>query len=173
MEDFRFSNETPIFRLDEIVEYLTGPRLFIPKTDYPNILDWSQKVYSELKTDLKRVMVAYYGREIVGVTVYQKHRTDDSALEIKNLTVRPDMRGRHVASFLLRNSEVEGAREYGVDKVICDAKANNFGVRGFLLSEHYQILRQTDLYGLGAGEDLIFHKKLFIPNSRKSIFRID
>lgn len=164
MEDFRFTNESPLFRTDEIVNYLTGERLWIPKTDYPDVVDWCQKVYSELRSGTKRAMVAYYGREIAGVTIYQQYRSDPNYLEIKNLTVRPDMRGRHVASFLLRNTEVEGANEFGVEKVVCDAKVTNRSIFAFLMSEHYQVVDRTDLYGLNTGDDAIFKKQLVPPD---------
>lgn len=173
MEDFRFTNESPDFRTDEIVHYLTGPRLWIPYSDYPNIPEWVQKVYTQLRSEEKRAMVAYYGREIVGVTIYQSYKQDPKVLEIKNLTVRPDMRGRHVASFLLRNTEIEGAKDYGAESVICDAKESNISILGFLVSEHYAAVGKADLYGLGAGEDLIFKKLLIPPEFRRDIYRLD
>lgn len=168
MKEFRFINEFPASRTDEIAEYLTGPRLWIPRTDYPDVLDWAQKVHTELKAEIKRAMVAYQGGEIVGVTVYQRDKRNPKALEIKNLTVRPDVRGRHVASFLLRNAEIEGAAEFRTEIAICDAKATNIAIKFFLLRQHYQIVDQTDLYGLGAGEDLIFRKSLLTEHIKNS-----
>jgi len=100
--------------------------------------------------------------EIVGVSIFQKHRKDQNALEIKNLTVRPDKRGRYIASFLLRNTEIEGGKEFKSKYVICDAKANNFAVRKFLLSNRYFVVAKRDLYELGAGDDLIYRKNISI-----------
>lgn len=170
MKDFRFTSESPDFRIDEIVNYLTGPRLWVPNNDYPNIIDWAQKVYIQLKSGSKRSMVAYYGQEIVGVTIYQKHKQDLDALEIKNITIRPDMRGRHVASFLLKNTEIEGAKEYGSKFATCDAKVKNINILYFLKSEHYEVVRQTDLYNLGTGKDAIFRKSLIPLHIKGNIY---
>ena len=163
--DFKFTNNYPISRLDEIVFYLLGPRLWIPNADYPDFLDWAQKVHGELKKDIKRAMLAISGNEIVGVTIYQRHKKHKDALEIKNLTVRPDMRGRFIASFLMRNAEVEGRREFNSKYVLCDAKADNLAVRFFLMKHQYKIIRKEDLYGLNSGEDIIYKKNfVWIPS---------
>lgn len=155
---FQFTNEYPVSRLDEIVNYLMGPRLWIPHGDYPDFLDWADKVHRELKKESKRAMLALENNDIVGVTVYQRHKTSPEALEIKNLTVRPDKRGRYVASFLLRNSEIEGAKDFKSKRILCDAKAKNFAIKSFLIKNHYQVLAKDDLYGKNGGEDLIYTK---------------
>ena len=155
---FTFTNEYPLSRLDEIVNYLLGPRLWVPQTDYPDFLDWVDKVHRELKKDNKRAMIAFQNKEIVGVTIYQRHKLHADALEIKNLTVRPDKRGRYIASFLLRNSEIEGAKDFGSTRILCDAKAKNFSVKSFILKNRYQIVGKENLYHKGGGEDLVFTK---------------
>ena len=85
--DFKFTNNYPISRLDEIVSYLLGPRLWIPNTDYPDFLDWAQKVHGELKKDVKRALIALSENNVVGVAIYQRHKKYKDTLEIKNLTV--------------------------------------------------------------------------------------
>ena len=97
-------------------------------------------------------------KEIVGVTIYQRHKKYSEALEIKNLTVRPDKRGRYIASFLLRNSEIEGAAEFKSQYILCDAKIKNFPIRWFLEKNKYQIVDKRDLYNKGSGEDLVYKK---------------
>lgn len=159
---FTFTNEYRISRLDQIVSYLMGPRLWIPHGDYPDFLDWADRVYGDLKRDNKRAMVALRNNEIVGVTIYQRHKVYPDALELKNLTVRPDSRGRYVASFLLRNSEIEGVKDFDSTRIICDAKARNFAIRSFLLKNHYEILAKEDLYRKNGGEDLIYTKDVHI-----------
>jgi ribosomal protein S18 acetylase RimI-like enzyme len=163
--DFRFTNNYPVSQLEEIVEYLVGPRLWIPNTDYPDFLDWASRTYEEFRKESKRALLALSGNEIVGLMIYQPHRRNLDALEIKNLTVRPDKRGRYIASFLLRNAEIDGAKEFKKNRIIYDAKANNFAIRKFLLTNHYRILGRADLYGIGAGEDLIYEKKLVTIHS--------
>lgn len=158
--NFIFTNEYPIGRIDEIVSYLLGPRLWIQGNDYPDFLDWANKTYDELKKEQKRALVAIQSNKIVGVTIYQQHKKEKEALEIKNLTVRPDARGRYIASFLLRNSEIEGLRDFKSKYILCDAKENNFAIRGFLLKHHYRSVTKADLYHLGMGDDIVYKKRL-------------
>jgi ribosomal protein S18 acetylase RimI-like enzyme len=158
--DFKFTNEYKLSKLDEIISYLLGPRLWVPHGDYPDFLDWADRTYKELKKEGKRAMIALYNNDIVGVSIYQKHKKYDDALEIKNLTVRPDQRGRYVASFLLRNTEIEGSNDFKTGYVLADAKAKNFQIKSFLLRNHYRILERDDLYQLGAGEDIIYKKEI-------------
>lgn len=157
---FQFTNEYAVSRLDEIVSYLMGPRLWIPHGDYPDFLDWADRVHKDLKKENKRAMIAFQNNEMVGVTIYQRHKTYADALEIKNLTVRPDKRGRYIASFLLRNSEIEGAKDFGSTRILCDAKAKNFAIKSFLMKNHYQVLAKDDLYRKNGGEDLIYMKQI-------------
>jgi len=159
--DFKFTNEYSNSKIDEIVSYLLGPRLWIPQIDYPDFFDWADKAHKELKMNNKRALVAFSGSNIVGVTIYQRHKKFKDALEIKNLTVRPDMQGRYIASFLLRNSEVEGARDFHSKYILCDAKAHNYAIRLFLLRNKYEILSKSDLYSIGSGDDLIYRKNIF------------
>jgi ribosomal protein S18 acetylase RimI-like enzyme len=158
--EFRFTNDYPVTKLDEIVSFMLGPRLWIPKGDYPDFLDWADRTYKELKKESKRVMLALHYQNVIGAAVYQKHKKISDALEIKNLTVRPDMRGRYIASFLLRNAEVEGGKEFHSQYVLCDAKSRNMAVRYFLFKNRYRALRDDDLYKLGSGEDTIYRKNL-------------
>ncbi len=159
--DIRFTNSLPASRLDETVAYLQGPRLWMPRDHYPDYDDWLHRVHGELRSERKRAIVAIDNGEIVGAVVYQRHKQDAEALELKNLTVRPDKRGRHLASFLARNMEIEGVRDFpGVRRVLCDAKRGNLPIRLFFLRHRYVIAGAADLYGLGAGEDLVFEKPL-------------
>lgn len=158
--DFRFTTDYLPSQIDEIVAYLLGPRLWIPQTDYPDFLDWAQKAHQELRREKKRAIVALSHNQIVGVVIYQHHRQYREALELKNLTVRPDQQGRYIASFLLRNAEVEGMKEFGSTYALCDAKAYNFAIRMFLLRQRYLAIAQDDLYHHGAGDDIVYRKDL-------------
>lgn len=155
-----FTSDRTVRMADEIVDYLLGPRLWIPRVDYPDFGDWVQKVHGQLKREEKRALVGIASGRVVGAVVYQRHLAVHGALEVKNITVRPDVQGRHVASFLLRNAEVEGARDYGSSEVLVDAKARNASVRSFLTRNGYSVLGLSDLYGLRAGEDVLFRKPL-------------
>jgi ribosomal protein S18 acetylase RimI-like enzyme len=153
-----FTSDRTVRMADEIVDYLLGPRLWIPQVDYPDFGDWVQKVHCQLKSEEKRALVAISAGRVVGAVVYQRHRALPSAVEVKNLTVRPDLQGRHVASFILRNAEVEAVRDYRASEVLVDAKARNLAIRAFLLRNGYTVSGVSDLYGLRAGEDVVFRK---------------
>lgn len=146
-------------RTDEVLDFLRGPRLWIPQTDYPDFDDWSLRVHQELKAQKKLAVVALERGSVVGSVIYQRHKQLGTALEIKNISVRPDYRGRHLASFLLRNAEVIGSAALGTQVILADAKVRNRGIRMFLLGHHYRVLAQSrDLYGLGAGQDVVYTK---------------
>lgn len=155
-----FTSDRTVRMADEIVDYLLGPRLWIPQGDYPDYGDWVQRVWAQLRSEEKRALIAVCRRRVVGAVVYQPHRALPGVLEVKNLTVRPDLQGRHVASFLLRNAEVEGVRDFGSREVTLDAKVRNAAIRAFLLRNGYSVSGVHDLYGLRAGDDVVFRKGL-------------
>ncbi len=159
--EFRFTNEIPASQTDRVVNHLIEPRLWIAQSVYPGYLDWAHRVHTQLLNGDKRAMVAYHGRDLVGVTIYQQHPTDPTILEGKNISVRPEEAGRHIAAFLVRQTEIEGARDLdGVNKIIWDAKADNLSVRNFLLAQHYVPTGPVHLYGSGTGEDTVYKKSL-------------
>jgi GNAT superfamily N-acetyltransferase len=155
-----FTSDATVSRADEIVSYLLGPRLWVARSDYPDFEGWVQKVHGQLKSESKRALVALVRGQVAGAVIYQRHLSDTRALEIKNISVRPDQQGRHIASFLLRNAEIEGQSDFGSTHALVDAKAKNHGVGIFLARMRYAPLAPTDLYGLGAGEDVVFRKQL-------------
>lgn len=155
-----FTSERTTSRADELVDYLRGPRLWIPRADYPDFDDWSEKVHAQLKSEHKRALLALSRGVVVGAVVYQRHLTELGSLEIKNVTVRPDMRGRYVARFLLRNAEIEGRADFGVRRAVLDAKASNVSLRRYVEAQGYAATAVRDLYGLGGGADVVFRKRL-------------
>lgn len=156
--EFVFTTEQTVRRADEITAYLRGPRLGIPREDYPDFDNWLEKAYRQLKSEEKRAIVALAQGEIVGVVLYQQHRSLLGTLEMKTIAIRPDQRGRFIASFLLRNAEVEGIKDYATNRILVDAKVSNQTMRKFLLANGYQIDRTEDLYRQGAGEDVVYQK---------------
>lgn len=145
-------------RVDEIVDYMRGPRLWIPQLDYPDYDLWIQRVHSQLSHDKKRAMVALDRGNVMGAVVYQHHASLPGTLEIKNITVRPDVRGRHIAGFLLRNAEIEGRIDFNTSRIVVDTKKSNLEMRAFLLSQRYRPICEVDLYSLSAGDDIVFEK---------------
>lgn len=162
MKDFRFSNEQTSAHTANVMSVLERPRLWIPQTDYPDYFEWLGKVGEELETEQKRAMLAYFGSVPVGSVVYQRSKTNPKSLEVKNISVSPDVRGRHVASFLLRNAEIEGSRQdfTGCTEAIVDTKLTNSGMIAFLIDQHYLPIQITDLYGLTSNADVVLTKNL-------------
>jgi ribosomal protein S18 acetylase RimI-like enzyme len=120
------------------------------------------RTHAQLKYEAKRAVLAMARNGVVGVIIYQPHQKLPGVLEIKNISVRPDVRGRHIASVLLRNAEFEAVQDYGVREALVDAKVKNLGIRKYLLTNGYRPLWAKDLYRLGAGEDVLFRKSLSI-----------
>lgn len=73
MTEFLFTSERSWQKADEIVDYLRGPRLWVPRLDYPDLDAWIEKVHAQLKSEAKRALVAFQGGQVVGAVVYQRH----------------------------------------------------------------------------------------------------
>lgn len=156
-----FTNECFKFT-DQIVERIIKPRSWFPRGNlyyYPDIGDWAQKVYQELRGETKRAVIAVINQRVVGVIIFQRDKVNKDILELKHLSVGDFFAGRRIASFLLRQAEIEGTREFQSKKIRCDVKAELIGVQQFLLANRYQLISLTDLYGLKAGADAIFEKR--------------
>lgn len=157
--EYRITNEFPDSKLDRVITMALAPRLWIPPKDYPDEIDWGQKAYDETLSGLKRHMVLFDREEVVGDVVYQRHKQDPHVLEIKRIALQPSARGRYFASVLVQNAEIEGALEFGTTIVRGDSKVDN-PIKHFLRKRGYKKVGQTDLYGLGTGEDIIWEKDL-------------
>lgn len=158
--EFVLTTEQTITKADELVDHLRRPRLWVPGTDYPDYGAWLERVHRQLKDESKRAILALVRGCVIGAVLYQRHKTAPWALELKNVSVAPDLRGRHVASFLLRNAEIEGRADYGSMCAVVDTKASNSAMRRFLSRNGYRASITTDLYGLGAGEDVLYAKRI-------------
>ena len=106
-----FTNDFPLSRTDEVVDHLLKPRLWIPHENYPDYSVWLERVHAQLRAHEKRAMVALEHGRVVATVLYQRHKEHVDTLEIKNVAVEPEQRGRYIASFLLRNAELEGDRK--------------------------------------------------------------
>lgn len=130
--DFKFTSEYKASQLDEIVDYILGTRLWIAQADHPDITGWAKKAHFKLRKETKRALVCFSASTLVGVAIYQKHKSVSDYVELKNISVRPEPRSRYIASFLIRNVEVEASREFGSNLITCDAKERNYEITHFL-----------------------------------------
>ncbi len=162
MADFRFTNELSSCEIDEVVTLLRSPRLWIPtEADYPAHSEWIDKTIGQLEDEVKRALLAQYNGVPVGAAIFQRHPERSNVLEIRNLSVVPEGQGRLVGSFLLRNTEIEAMADFpGVETVLVDTKVTNTDMVAFLINHGYEIQEVADLYGLGAGEDVVLSKSL-------------
>ncbi len=155
---FEITNEKTSAHADEIVEFLQGPRLYIPATTYSDQNVWLKKVHTQFKNDTKIATTCFDKSMVTGVIVYQKHPQIEKAIEIRNITVRPETRGRLIGSFLLHNTELEAKNDFNANTVYLDCKVNNYLMLQFLLSHGYEVVEIKDLYGLNDGDDVILKK---------------
>ncbi len=163
MTEFRFTTEHSSAGIAGIVDALRQPRLWIPTgQDYPTHGAWLDKTEAQLAEGTKRAMAAYMGGKPIGTVIYQQSSETPGLLEVRNISISPDARGRHVGSFLLRNAEIEAARNDfpGVEQVVVDTKVSNKEMIAFLQSEGYGLEYVTDLYGQDTGLDAVLSKSL-------------
>lgn len=164
MKDFHFSNETTRRHIGASAKILERPRLWIPPGTYPGYTDWIEKAIADLEAERKHGMLGWWGSDEVGGIFYQRHPTDPSILEIRNISVEPSARGRHVADFLFRQVEMEAQNEFpGVTRLVVDTKRSNTGVIGFLENSGCCIVGAQILqgnFGHNGEEDVMLTKKL-------------
>ena len=163
MIEVRFSNDHSARQRGDVMTVLRQPRLWIPTaTDYPRHDEWLDKTESEIVNGDKRAMLGYSGNNPVGTIVYRRHETQDNAVEIRNISIDPLVRGRLFGAFMLRQVEIDAIWNdfEGVDTFWVDTKITNTDMIGFLESEGYAVTGIADLYKDGTGEDVILTKSI-------------
>ncbi len=159
--EFLVTNEKTVQKVDEIIDFLKGPRLYIPNTTYSGHTTWLEhKAYPQLKNGAKLATVCFDKSLVSGVVIYQEHPTLKNTVEIRNITVRPTSRGRLFGSFLLRNTELEAKYCLGAKELVIDCKLQNANMMQFLLRNGYMVKQVVDLYKVGDGMDVVFSKKI-------------
>jgi len=161
MTNFRFTNEHSSAGAADVIDVLRRPRLWIPtEHDYPNHDAWLDKTEAQIASGAKRAMSGYMGNRAIGAVIYRQSPEDLDIVDIRNISVSDDARGRYVGSFLLRNAELEASQiDFpGTREFVVDTKIANTEMIEFLMSHGYSIKEITDLYGLGAGLDAVMAK---------------
>jgi N-acetylglutamate synthase-like GNAT family acetyltransferase len=162
MAEFRFTNEHKASEVGNVISVLRRPRLWIPtETDYPGHSTWLEKVEDQIQTGKKRAMLAYIAGKPVGAVVYQRHEQSPNVVEVRNISVSPDSTHRGIASFLLRNTEIEAVSVDfpGTDTIMVDTKITNPEMIQFLETRRYELAGIADLYETGT-PDAVFTKPL-------------
>lgn len=161
MAELRFTNELSQSDVGNVAGTLLRPRLWIPtEADYPGHGEWVLKTEAQLAEGQKRAMVAYQGLHMIGAVIYQRHPTRPGIVEMKNLSVTDDARGRYIGSFLLRNAEIEATSNDFPDctTIVGDTKLTNLEMIKFVIKHGYTIQEVDDLYRLSVGLDAVFSK---------------
>jgi hypothetical protein len=68
---------------------------------------------------------------------------------------------------MLRNAEIEGSFDFKVSRVVVDTKVRNRSVRMYLMKNGYVMLGTMDLYGLKAGDDVIYQKIIYVSKRNR------
>lgn len=156
--DFLFTDRAG--NADTVVNFLVRPRLAIPKDSYPDYSDWLDKVRFELNKEIKKFILCISKGFIIGAIIFQQHKLMKDFLELKNISISPNYSFRGIGMFLLRNAEIEGAKQYGTKYATADCKSNNLPVIKFLGRNKYKMVMSLDVYKKQAGLDSIFIKEL-------------
>jgi hypothetical protein len=132
---------------------------FLAKQDlgYPRYEEWVAKAEAELRAGYKRAVVCLSGNKVVADIVWQAHKELPRIREIKNLRVAPEVRGRYVAMFLLKQAEVEDSGN--CEALLCDVRARQSDTIQMLLTAGWQPFGTKALYEEGVDDVLMMKTK--------------
>lgn len=162
MTSIHFTDEMNSRNAAEVAEVLRAPRLWIPThEDYGTNHDrWLERTEADLGKDKKHALLARYGLKAVGVVVFRPSPCIKTTLDIRNISINPDVDGRKFGSFMLRNTEVIAQEIYpSLTVAQIDTKQTNTAMVAFLLSQGYEQVGVEELYEDGK-PDLLFEKHL-------------
>ncbi|MCC7552046.1 GNAT family N-acetyltransferase [Candidatus Micrarchaeota archaeon] len=113
--------------------------------DYPDYELWLDKCRRELELEYKQaVYITNPEGIILGSLIFQKHKEDQSILELKNLRVHPVFEGKKIGSKLIKAVE-QLAKEQGFKRIQGDAHSDN-PVIEFMIKMGYFIDVEETLY---------------------------
>lgn len=161
--DIRFSNEHNRRQLGDIMTVLSQPRLWVPTAaDYPRHKEWLGKSEAQIAEGTKRALLAYVGANPVGAIVYRRHEAAKNIVEIRNISIDPEVHGRLFGAFMLRQVETDSlAHDFpGTDTLTVDTKATNGDMIAFLEKQGFRPSDAVDLYSDGTGMDVVLTKSL-------------
>ncbi len=92
--------------------------------DYPGYLEWVEKCRRELELGSKQALVVKSQGVIVADLVFQRHKQESHAIEIKNVRVDPYYQRNGLFTQLERQLELQVAQE-GYKRIIVDTHATN------------------------------------------------
>ncbi len=159
MIDFRLTDTMNPKNAAQVVDHLRQPRLWIPtEKDYPMHAAWVEKTEAELVSGSRHALLAKFGRAVAGAIVFRPEPDEPTTVDIRNISINPDFRGRHVAAFTLRNAEFVAREHYPeTSQYTVDTKLTNHEMLAFLESQGYTPVEIVDLYSSGT-PDVVLSK---------------
>lgn len=153
--DYSFRGIDGTNTISSAVDFLAAQSL-----GYPNYAYWVEKAETEMRLGIKGGVIAYNNGRIAGDVVYQPHKSLLGIVELKNIRIHPEVRGRRFASFMLRQAELESRGNL----FLVDTRRDQMDMVRFLLSEGYSPIASIPLYEEGV-DDVVFAK---FPNGDKT-----
>ena len=161
MIDIRFTDEMNPRNASRVIDQLRGPRDMIPNQDYGNKHEeWLERIEPRLIRGDVHALFGEFGRVAAGAIVFRPEPSDSNIAGIRCISIPPEFKGRRIASFMLRNTELLIEEMYPrTEEVIVDTKTTNHNMIAFLESQGYRPEEITDLYQSGK-PDIVFSKTL-------------
>ncbi len=148
---FEFTDIESVEELNQCIDFLYKQDL-----SYPNYRGWVPKCKAELVDGYKKGIITFFERRIVGDVIYQPHKKNPGFLEVKNLRVHPQIRGRYCPTFMLKQVVVENPN---YDAMIVDAPSEFPNVIAFFESCGFIPILSKPLYDDGA-PDIVMIKPI-------------
>ncbi len=137
--DFHFTTLRDSHELGDLIAFMHRQDL-----GYPRYHEWVDRARTELAAGYKGSILAYSGGRLAGNLVFQPHKTVTSLLEIKNLRIHDQYRGRDFARFMVRQLEVEAQGNY--DALIGDVREERHQLLVFMQSLGFIPIHTISLY---------------------------
>ena len=160
--NIRINDEMNPARAAKVMDVLRAPRLWIPTyEDYgASVEGWLGKVEQELIDGKRHALYAQVGRQASGTVVWRPDIDDTSMIDIRNISIDPQVKGRYFGAFMVRNVEQLAREQYpNASTVRVDTKATNIDMLAFLARQGYSQQGTFDLYNSNKS-DVILHKSL-------------
>ena len=138
--DFTFRTAASLKDYRAVIDFLSKQDL-----GYPGYQDWVQRAEAELLTGYKNVILGINGNRVVSDVMFQPHKQlGGRVIEVKNIRVDEQLRGRYFAGFMMRQLQTEVSEES--DCILVDARSSPTDVISMLKSLGYVEVTRTPLY---------------------------
>lgn len=157
--DARFTDEMNPAQAARVMDVLRAPRLWIPtEQDYGDTTHkaWLAKVEQELVDGNRYALHAQMGTQSIGAVIWRPRASEPNVLDIRNISIHPDVKGRYFGAFMLRNVEWLMLENYpDATRIEVDTKTTNADMLSFLARQGYEVTGINDLYDSGRPDVLL------------------